>query len=244
MQADTITLEGRYYRCYPPEQHLGHAEEELILNVPGTAFLVVDIYGLGFDQGTETEEQRRSKAFQRQKDIVINHIKPALRAARCRGLKVIYLTNALTNMALPGSHFLEYWQKTEGCDYLQAWKEPAEDLAFSEIVAPREGEPVIKKQMYSGFFGTDFDQVLRNHKIKNLVAVGFDARICLRMTLVDAFYRDFRVVLLRDCTSTIEYPETQEKQLMTKCAIRYIETYAGYSITSEEFIRACERQGD
>lgn len=44
-----LHLNGRYYRQYPAEKHLGHAEEELELGVDNTAFLLVDVYGKGYD---------------------------------------------------------------------------------------------------------------------------------------------------------------------------------------------------
>jgi len=43
-----LQLSGRYYRMYPPEEYLGHAEEELVLPLDKTAFMLVDVYGLGY----------------------------------------------------------------------------------------------------------------------------------------------------------------------------------------------------
>ena len=51
--------------------------------------------------------------------------------------------------------------------------------------------------------------MLRSLNARNLVTVGFDSRICLGTTVIDAMYRNYRVIVLRDCTATTEYVETQ-----------------------------------
>jgi hypothetical protein len=40
-------------------------------------------------------------------------------------------------------------------DVLRAWSEPNRILAHSEIIAPREGEYLVKRELYSGFFRPD-----------------------------------------------------------------------------------------
>lgn len=239
---DRVKLKVRYYRAYPPEQHLGYADEELTLNVPETAFLVVDVYGLGYDQGTETEEQRESKAFQRHKDTVIHHIKPALEAARGRGFHIVYLTNYLSHGAVGRSEFGKEAVRSIGVDVMEKWEEPSDILAFSKVIAPLPDDHLVKKQMFSGFFDTHLDTLLRNLGIRNLVAVGFATDICLGTTLTGAFYRDYVVVMLRDCVGTGEFPDTEEGQLMNTYGIRLLEHIAGYSSTSAEFIQACISQ--
>lgn len=122
---------------------------------------------------------------------------------------------------------------------LESWPEPNDILAFSEVIAPEEGDYLVKKQMYSGFFETHLDSLLRSLGARNLVVVGFDTRICLGTMVTEAMYRNYRVVVLRDCCSTSEYPETEEGQWATFLGIRFIEANAGYTSTSDEFIRAC-----
>ena len=45
-----LKLSGRYYRHYPPEAYLGHAMDDLDLDLKDTAFLLVDVYGKGYDE--------------------------------------------------------------------------------------------------------------------------------------------------------------------------------------------------
>ena len=92
---------------------------------------------------------------------------------------------------------------------------------------------------YSGFFETELDSVLRSRGISNLVAVGFDSRICLSATLTDAMYRGYRVVALRDAIGTTEYPDTAQGGWASLLAERYLESNVGYTATTEVFISAC-----
>ena len=48
--------------------------------------------------------------------------------------------------------------------------------------------------------------------------------ICLGTTVVDAMYRDYRVVALRDAVITNEYPETKDGMWASFLAIRQIES--------------------
>ena len=113
-------------------------------------------------------------------------------------------------------------------------------LTFSRVIAPHADDYVIRKQLYSGFFETHLDSLLRSLNARNLVTVGFDSRICLGTTVVDAMYRNYRVVVLRDCTATTEYVETQAGGWANWMAIRFIETSVGYTSTSAEWVQACE----
>ena len=128
--------------------------------------------------------------------------------------------------------------RTHGVDVLEAWTIPNEILIHSEVIAPDSEDTLIQKQMYSGFFETELESALRNANIKNIIAVGFDANICLKYTLVDAMYKNFQVIVLRDCIKTMEFPETLEGGWANFMAVRHIETAIGYTSTSQEFISA------
>jgi ureidoacrylate peracid hydrolase len=122
---------------------------------------------------------------------------------------------------------------------LEAWREPNDILAFSDVIAPRPSDHVVPKLQASGFFETPLDSLLRGLGIRNLIVVGFDARICLGMTVMDALNRNYRVVVLRDCTSTMEYPETAAGRWAYFVAVRQIESDVGYTATSNDWI-SCE----
>ena len=93
--------------------------------------------------------------------------------------------------------------------------------------------------MYDAFFETNMDTLLRNLGVKNLVCLGFTADICLLNTVIGAMYRNYRVLVLRDCTLGAEFEDTLAEMRMTWFAIRYVEAMVGFTATSDEFITAC-----
>jgi nicotinamidase-related amidase len=238
----SIVLPARYYRMFPQEQPLGYATEDLELDLNETAFLLVDVYGKGFDPDSDLGDAPSfyKKNVELNRDIVVNHIKPAKVAAKSIGVPVVYLCNYLAPSTTEHNEWRAMSMRTVGVDVLEAWQEPNEILVHSNIIAPEPGEPVIKKQHYSGFFETHLDSYLRELRIRNLVTVGFDSRICLGTTVIDAMYRNYRVIVLRDCIKTGEYPETEKEGWANWMAVRFIECNVGYTATSAEFIRACE----
>ena len=97
-----LTIPGRYYRMYPPESYLGHAEETLHLALESTAFMLIDVYGLGYSPG-EPEPERPALFYQGstevERRVMVDHVKPALEAARRIKLPVIYVNNSNQRVA-------------------------------------------------------------------------------------------------------------------------------------------------
>lgn len=242
--ATSLALTGRYYRIFPsPSKACGYAEETLELDLAETTFLIVDVYGRGFDDPADADSSVPDfyTADPETRTIVRDRIRPAKEAAKTAGLPVVYLTNHLS----PGLNEKDEWRnmsvRTCDVDVLREWRVPSDVLAFSKVIAPDDDDILIQKQMYSGFFETTLDSALRARNTRNLVVVGFDSRICLGNTVTDAIYRGYRVVVLRDCVKTFEFPDTIDGQWANFMAIRYIETQVGYTATADEFISACKQ---
>jgi nicotinamidase-related amidase len=242
-----LTLPGRYYRNYPPGAPLGEAHETLELDVDETVFLLVDVYGAAYDEDfaapADLPAFYRPSPDDPRGEIVRTKIVPAKARARDAGLRTVYVTNHLSPGLTADSEWRALSQRTCGVDVLEAWAPPTPVLEHAKVIAPAPDEPVVPKQLYSGFFETQLDSLLRSHGTRNLVVVGFDSQICLATTVTDAMYRNYRVVVLRDATSTTEYPETEEGGWSNFLAIRRIETNVGFTATTEEFIHACDALG-
>ncbi len=239
-----LLLTSRYWRAFPPHAPLGAAEEGLRLAVDETVFLLVDVYGKRYDDDAvlpeETPDFYKPGPDDRFREIVRRRIVPAKAAAKRAGLRVVYTTNYLSPGLSEGNEWRAMSLRTCGVDVLEAWRPPTPILEHASIIAPEPGEPVIRKQLYSGFFETNLDSVLRGYGTRNIVAVGFDSRICLAATLTDAMYRDYRVVALRDAIGTVEYPETGDAGWANFMAVRFIESNIGYTATTDDFIAACD----
>lgn len=121
----------------------------------------------------------------------IQPIKTVLEAARKNNVPVFYTND--THIAGEDKE-LEIWGEhamagTEGC---QVYPE----------VAPVEGDYVIEKHTYSGFFKTTLNEKLVELGIDTLIVVGLYANICCRHTAVDGFFNGYNIVIPRDCMTS------------------------------------------
>ena len=217
MTDQTLNITGRYYRYYPWDAPLGEAEDALSIPLDETVFLLVDVYGQahgeGFDIPADTPEFYRPPA-----DDPVGQDHPREDRARQGGREAGRPAGGLRHqlpLARPerGQRVAEHVHPHLRRGRPDEWIPPTPILEHAEIIAPQPGEPVVKKQMYSGFFETNLDSVLRGYGAKYLVAVGFDSRICFGTTVTDAMYRDYRVIALRDAIYTTEFPRDAGRRL-------------------------------
>lgn len=69
-------------------------------------------------------------------------------------------------------------------------------------VAPEDGELVVEKHSYSGFFGTELDRLLRFRGIKTLVMTGVATNVCVESTLRDGYFNGYYIVVPEDCVGS------------------------------------------
>ena len=81
-------------------------------------------------------------------------------------------------------------------------------------------ECVIVKKRYSAFFGTDLDERLRQLQPDALILAGINTHACIRTTAIDAYQRDWPVILAADCVDSYdaEHHEITLKYLKDKIA--------------------------
>ncbi len=94
---------------------------------------------------------------------------------------------------------------------------------------PQEGDFVVKKRRFSGFYETDLDLTLKDLKIDTVIIIGVVTNICVRSTVHDAFFRGYKVIIPRDCVMATGERE-QESSLYD------IETHFGEVAASERII--------
>ena len=203
----------------------------LEFEVNRTAFMIVDS-----DCGSGNE-------------YVEKGIAPALVAAREVGMKVVFIHNDFSLVDEPGSIKREIHGTRWGNPEAATKPPPSQRIPlkpnYSPSIQPLPHEPDFPKREWSGFHETHVDYHLRCYDIKNLIAVGFSQRACLYQTLAGAVEHNYRVVMLRDCTYSAEYPDTVDESLpeggwLRKVMLRNFEHIIGYTSTSPEFVEACK----
>jgi nicotinamidase-related amidase len=238
-----LKIPARYHCRYPFDAPRGAVDTIEEIDLAHTAFLVVDVYGLGHDPGDPLPEMPPlflRELHRLQGEIIRERIRPTLDMVRAHRMPVVYTENMWRPSAWGNSEFGQLVERTEsgntgsfdqvyiGSDYNR----------YSKVIAPTESDFVVQKTMYDSFFETTLDTVLRNLGVKYLICAGFTADICLLNTVIGAMYRNYRVFVLRDCVLASEFADTLADMSMTKWAIRYYEAMVGYTTTSNEFVSA------
>lgn len=123
---------------------------------------------------------------------IVPAIAGLLRTARRRGIPVIYTQET---------------HRADGIDLELSNEEPEHCLEGTpgrDIVpalAPRDGDYVIVKRRYSGFFATDLDLLLRSLNADTLVLCGAATDVCVRATAQDAHQLNYRVIVPPECVA-------------------------------------------
>ena len=77
---------------------------------------------------------------------------------------------------------------------------------------PLPGEPVVDKPGKGAFFATDFDAMLKNRSIRQLIVCGVTTEVCVNTTVREANDRGYDCVVVADCVGSY-FPEFQEMGL-------------------------------
>ncbi len=91
--------------------------------------------------------------------------------------------------------------------------------AGAEITAQMQIAPsdiVIVKKRYSAFFRTNIDEQLAALKVDTLILAGINTHACIRTTAIDAYQRDWPVIIAKDCVGSYD----QEHHVIT---LRYLQ---------------------
>ncbi len=94
---------------------------------------------------------------------------------------------------------------------------------------------MIRKARYSGFVGTNLEQILKTYNIKYLMFTGIATNVCLESTLRDAFFREYWPIVISDATNNAGPPFTQQATLWN------VEALFGWVTTSQDFLKTLSR---
>ncbi len=123
-----------------------------------------------------------AEAYQR--DEVLEHINTLLARARTSGTPVIYVQH-------DGPKGDELEVGTDG------WQ-------ISPVIAPQEGEPIVRKRASDAFYETSLKQELDRRRIRHLVVAGGQTQYCVDTTVRRATTCGYEVTLAGDAHTTFD----------------------------------------
>lgn len=174
------------------------------------ALLVIDVLG---------DPAALPSPLREQMTPVVENAARLCDAARAAEVPVVFANDA----HLPGlDRELELW----GAHGLAGTPEaqPSPQLGCGE------GDYVVPKRRYSGFFQTGLRLLLDELGVDTLVCVGMDTNICVRHTVADAYFNNFRIVVADDATLTFLVGDQDE-------GLAYMETcYAAKIVSTDEAV--------
>ena len=103
------------------------------------------------------------------------------------------------------------------------------DYELIDQLKPQDGDIVVAKTRYSGFFNSTLDSTLRSRGIRNLVFTGIATNVCVESTLRDAFHLEYFAVMLEDATHELGGAAIQQ------ATVYNVETFFGWVSTVEAF---------
>ncbi|MGS9775541.1 pyrimidine utilization protein B [Klebsiella pneumoniae] len=172
---------------------------------------------------------------------VIDNINTAVAAARAAGMLIIWFQNGWDDQYVeaggPGS---PNYHKSNALKTMRQRPElqgkllakGGWDYQLVDELTPQEGDIVLPKPRYSGFFNTPLDSILRSRGIRHLVFTGIATNVCVESTLRDGFFLEYFGIVLEDATHQAGPAFAQQAALFN------IETFFGWVSDVESFCHA------
>jgi nicotinamidase-related amidase len=198
------TVQGREIPSTPAE----------LLDPGRTALLVIDFQNdFLSDEGHYARHGREVARMRR----ILPRVTELIDAARASGVRVVFVQQSTLPDGRSDTDAWLYFKTRDGKapDYTMAgsWGEQLYELA------PREGEPRIRKFRPSAFHGTDLADQLRRMGVETVVTCGVLTQGCVLATTLDASFHDFYTLVARDAVAS---PNAELHQVaLTFLASRY-----------------------
>ena len=182
--------------------------EDLHGNVPDSAeaaLVLIDVINdLEFPEGDELLRYARPMA---------ERIAALKRRAKGAGLPTIYVNDNFGR-----------WQSDFNKQVDHCLNDRVRGRPLAELLRPDEDDYFVLKPKHSGFFSTTLEILLDYLKVESLILTGLAANICVLFTANDAYMRDFRLFVPRDCvasnTEELNRDALEQMQLVLKADIR------------------------
>jgi maleamate amidohydrolase len=102
---------------------------------------------------------------------------------------------------------------------------PGSEIAKELLVAT--SDPIVVKKRYSAFFGTKLEALLAELQPDTLILAGIHTHACIRTTVIDAYQRDWPVIIVSDCVGSYD----EEHHAIT---LRYLQREIARAMTNRD----------
>lgn len=80
---------------------------------------------------------------------------------------------------------------------------PLNEIIFS-VLLPEEDDYFLIKPKHSAFYGTALNILLKQLQVKTLILVGVAGNICVLFTANDAYMREYKLIIPKDCIASVD----------------------------------------
>lgn len=142
---------------------------------------------------------------------ILPALEEAVAGARAQGVSVIFTQHG---HAPDDSGMLHEW-----------WSDViAEGTPDHALILDPGTDPVVSKNRYDAFAGTDLEARLRGKGVTDIAVCGVMTNLCVETTARTAFVKDFRVRVLGDATATASHELLHASLLNLEYGFAYIQT--------------------
>ena len=257
-EVDRLHIKPQYHRWHVDpgvewlESNTAAASLDWSIPLPQVALVLVDVWDHHYLKDTEARTER----------VIDENLLPLLTACRSAGLSVIHAPSPAQAMQHPNWVALrdedqsaaphDSWPPPEfrsKSGPYQAYRRPGEarqpelqqlsaTRQLHPKIQPMAGEVVVAK-------GSELHHRCKQQGILFLLFAGFNTNACILVRdygTLEMSRRGYEVILVRDCTTGMESPESQPTLAQTKGAILFLEMFGQYSVASKEIIAGLPQQ--
>ncbi len=179
----------------------GRGADRWPITTRNTALIVVDMQNIWV-------HPRGARYLPMSEDIV-PHIQELLQFCRSHQVPVIYLHTTKRKDLADVGIFADIKPQTHDADDEWSNFEGSPGAELYEPVKPADGDILVKKFRYSGFYGTRLENLLRALGRDTIAITGVATNVCCDSTARDGAMRDFKVLFLADCSASFSQEEQE-----------------------------------
>jgi ureidoacrylate peracid hydrolase len=107
------------------------------------------------------------------------------------------------------------------------------DAEFIEELKPQQGDYIVKKQKYSGFYGTNLELLLRTLGVNTILVTGTATNVCVESTIRDAYFRNFTAIAVKEGVAAAGYQDD-----LHNATLKNVELFLGWVFSLADVVTA------